>query len=49
MRLDVRMFRSKKTLCAIDRKLLSQADLDRALDPKRMTQPQADMIGSGGG
>ena len=34
---------------ALERKLLPPAELDRALDPRRMTQPQADMIGSGGG
>jgi fumarate hydratase, class II len=34
---------------ARQRKVLSDSDLDKALDPRRMTQPQADMIGSGGG
>jgi fumarate hydratase class II len=34
---------------AAERKLLSPADLDKALDAKRMTSPQADMVGSGGG
>jgi fumarate hydratase class II len=34
---------------ALERKLLSEADLNRALDPRRMTTPQADQIGSGGG
>jgi fumarate hydratase class II len=34
---------------AIDRKLLDPAALDKALDARRMTEPQADMIGSGGG
>jgi fumarate hydratase class II len=29
--------------------VLPEAELNKALDPKRMTQPQADMIGSGGG
>jgi fumarate hydratase class II len=34
---------------ALERKVMSEAELNKALDPKRMTQPQADMIGSGGG
>jgi fumarate hydratase class II len=34
---------------ALKRKVLSVEELNRALDPRRMTQPQADMIGSGGG
>jgi fumarate hydratase class II len=34
---------------AQNRKIASDADIDKALDPRRMTQPQADMIGSGGG
>jgi fumarate hydratase class II len=34
---------------ARQRKLMSDAELDKALDPRRMTQPQADMVGSGGG
>jgi fumarate hydratase class II len=34
---------------ALERKVADEADLNRALDPRRMTQPQADMIGSGGG
>jgi fumarate hydratase class II len=34
---------------AAERKLLSPAELDKALDARRMTSPQADMIGSGGG
>jgi len=34
---------------AAEKKLLSDADLNKALDPRRMTEPQADMIGSGGG
>src|SRR5437764_2283679 len=34
---------------AAERKLMSDADLKKALDPRRMTQPQADMVGSGGG
>jgi fumarate hydratase class II len=44
-------FKTGKTVrqVARERKLMSDAELDKALDPKRMTQPQADMIGSGGG
>ena len=44
-------FKSGKTVrqIALERKLLSEAELNRALDPRRMTQPQADMVGSGGG
>lgn len=44
-------FKTGKTVrqVARDRKLMSDAELDKALDAKRMTQPQADMIGSGGG
>ena len=44
-------FKTGKTVrqVAAERKLVSDADLKKALDPKRMTQPQADMIGSGGG
>ncbi|HEV2294333.1 MAG TPA: class II fumarate hydratase [Tepidisphaeraceae bacterium] len=44
-------FRTGKTVrqVAAERKLMSDAELDRALDARRMTQPQADMIGSGGG
>jgi fumarate hydratase class II len=34
---------------AKERKLMSDAELDKVLDPRRMTQPQSDMIGSGGG
>jgi fumarate hydratase class II len=34
---------------AIESNLMDRAALDRALDPRRMTHPQADMIGSGGG
>jgi fumarate hydratase class II len=34
---------------ARERKLMSDAELNKALDPRRMTEPQADMIGSGGG
>jgi fumarate hydratase class II len=44
-------FKTGKTVrqVAQEKKLMSDAELDKALDPKRMTQPQADMIGSGGG
>jgi fumarate hydratase, class II len=44
-------FKTGKTVrrVALDRKLLSEAELNRALDPRRMTQPQADVVGSGGG
>jgi fumarate hydratase class II len=34
---------------ARERKLMDEAALNKALDAKRMTSPQADMIGSGGG
>jgi fumarate hydratase, class II len=34
---------------ASERKLLSEAELNKALDARRMTSPQADVIGSGGG
>ena len=34
---------------AAEKKVLAEAELNKALDPKRMTQPQADMVGSGGG
>jgi fumarate hydratase class II len=44
-------FKTGKTVrqVALDRKLMSEAELAKALDARRMTQPQADMIGSGGG
>jgi fumarate hydratase class II len=44
-------FKTGKTVrqVAQERKFMSDADLDKALDAKRMTQPQADMVGSGGG
>jgi fumarate hydratase class II len=44
-------FKTGKTVrqVAQERKLMSDAELARALDPRRMTQPQADMVGSGGG
>ena len=34
---------------AAEKKVLSDAELKKALDPRRMTEPQADMVGSGGG
>jgi fumarate hydratase class II len=44
-------FKTGKTVRQIaqERKLMDDAGLSKALDAKRMTQPQADMIGSGGG
>ncbi len=44
-------FKTGKTVrqVALEKKLMSDAELNKALDPKRMTQPQADTIGSGGG
>ncbi len=44
-------FKSGKTVrqVAIERKLLDEATLNKATNPRRMTQPQPDMIGSGGG
>ena len=44
-------FKTGKTVreVARERNLMDDAALDRALDPRRMTQPQADMVGSGGG
>src|SRR4051794_10561359 len=44
-------FKSGKTVrqVALDKKLVGESELNKALDAKRMTQPQADMIGSGGG
>ena len=44
-------FKTGKTVrqLALEKKLMPEAELNKALDPKRMTQPQADMIGSGGG
>src|SRR4051812_12984111 len=44
-------FKTGKTVrqVALDRKLADEATLNKALDARRMTQPQADMIGSGGG
>ena len=44
-------FKTGKTVRQIaeEKKLLPKIELDKALDPRRMTQPQADMVGSGGG
>ena len=44
-------FKTGKTVREIarERKLMPDAELDKALDPRRMTSPSADMIGSGGG
>jgi fumarate hydratase class II len=44
-------FKTGKTVrqVAAERKLMPDADLNKTLDAHRMTQPQADMIGSGGG
>ena len=44
-------FKTGKTVrqVAADRKLMPEAELNKSLDARRMTQPQADMIGSGGG
>ena len=44
-------FKTGKTVrqVAAERKVLDEANLKKAMDAKRMTQPQADMVGSGGG
>lgn len=44
-------FKTGKTVrqVAQEKKLMSDAELNKTLDARRMTQPQADMIGSGGG
>jgi fumarate hydratase class II len=44
-------FKTGKTVrqIAIERKVMPEADLKKTLDAIRMTQPQADMVGSGGG
>jgi len=44
-------FKTGKTVRQIaqEKKLLGDAELQKALDPRRMTQPQADVVGSGGG
>jgi fumarate hydratase class II len=44
-------FKTGKTVrqIAAEKKLMAEADLAKALDPIRMTQPQADVVGGGGG
>ena len=44
-------FKTGKTVreVARERKLMPDAELDKTLDPIRMTEPQADQVGSGGG
>ncbi|HEX4123809.1 MAG TPA: class II fumarate hydratase [Tepidisphaeraceae bacterium] len=44
-------FKTGKTVrqVALEKKLLSPEQLNKAMDPLRMTRPQADMVGSGGG
>jgi fumarate hydratase class II len=44
-------FKTGKTVrqIATERKILPEAELTQTLDPRRMTTPQADMVGSGGG
>jgi fumarate hydratase class II len=44
-------FKTGKTVrqVATQRKALTPEQLDHALDPRRMTEPQADIVGSGGG
>jgi fumarate hydratase class II len=44
-------FKTGRTIreIAIEKKLLDPQALSKALDPLRMTQPQADVVGSGGG
>jgi fumarate hydratase class II len=44
-------FKTGKTIrqIASEKKLLPEAELKKALDARRMTEPQADMVGSGGG
>jgi fumarate hydratase class II len=44
-------FKTGKTVrqLATEKKVLPDAELKKALDPRRMTEPQADMVGSGGG
>jgi fumarate hydratase class II len=34
---------------ALEQKVMPEVELTKALDAKRMTSPQADMVGSGGG
>jgi fumarate hydratase class II len=44
-------FKTGKTVrqIAMEKNLLSAAELEKAMDAKRMTEPQADMVSSGGG
>src|SRR3954463_1315142 len=44
-------FKTGKTVrqLAKEKKVMAEAELNKVLDARRMTQPQADMIGSGGG
>ncbi|MBV8780927.1 MAG: hypothetical protein JO353_05970, partial [Phycisphaerae bacterium] len=44
-------FKTGKTVrqIAIERQIMDETALNQALDATRMTSPQADMIGSGGG
>src|SRR5688500_9965369 len=44
-------FKTGKTVrqVAREKKLMSDAELDKVLDARRMTEPQEDMVGSGGG
>jgi fumarate hydratase class II len=44
-------FKTGKTVrqIATEKKLMADAELKKALDPMRMTQPQTDIVGSGGG
>ena len=48
---DKAVFKTGKTVrqIAAEKKLMSDAELNKALDARRMTTPQADMVGSGGG
>jgi fumarate hydratase class II len=44
-------FKTGKTVrqVAKEKRLMPDAELDKVLDPRRMTEPQEDMVGSGGG
>ena len=44
-------FKTGKTVrqVAAERKFMDAAALNKAMDARRMTEPQADMVGSGGG
>src|SRR6476620_11819492 len=44
-------FKTGKTVrqVALERKVMGEQELIKAMDARRMTQPQADMVGSGGG